>query len=118
MRLVPIWWWLFFYLIMCVTDQDINIRLHKHPQVNHRTIVQNDFQWKLHQVCSLWCELLLKLSILQILDASNHLVSALNILDTPPLRFNDKNHKFDFKTADEVVSVSILLEFYEESITF
>lgn len=30
--------------------QDINIRLHKHPQVNHRTIVQNDCQWKLHQV--------------------------------------------------------------------
>ena len=41
----------------------------------------------------------------QILDSANHLVSALNILDTPPLRFNDSIHKFDFKTAEEVVEL-------------
>jgi len=72
-----------------IAHADINIRLHKHPQVNHRTIVQNDYQWKLHQI----------------LDSSNHLVSALNILDTPPLRFNDSIRKFDFKTAEEVVEL-------------
>lgn len=43
--------------------------------------------------------------ILQVLDSSNHLVSALNILDTPPLRFNDNIRKFDFKTVEEVVEV-------------
>ncbi|XP_046912071.1 uncharacterized protein LOC124493062 [Dermatophagoides farinae] len=72
-----------------ITHADINIRLHKHPQVNHRTIVQNDCQWKLHQI----------------LDASNHLRSALNILDMPPLRFNDNIKKFDFKTAEEVIEL-------------
>ncbi|KAI7693024.1 hypothetical protein SSS_03250 [Sarcoptes scabiei] len=74
-----------------ITHADINIRLHKHPQMNHRTIVQNDCQWKLHQI----------------LDASNHLRSALNILDMPSLRLDEKtNKKFNFKTAEDVIGVA------------
>ncbi|KAI7693025.1 hypothetical protein SSS_03250 [Sarcoptes scabiei] len=73
-----------------ITHADINIRLHKHPQMNHRTIVQNDCQWKLHQI----------------LDASNHLRSALNILDMPSLRLDEKtNKKFNFKTAEDVIGL-------------
>jgi hypothetical protein len=33
-----------------ISYADINLRLHKHSSPNQRTIVQNDCQWKLHQV--------------------------------------------------------------------
>ncbi|CAG2102652.1 unnamed protein product [Medioppia subpectinata] len=68
---------------------DINLRLHKHSIPNQRTIVQNDCQWKLHQIQ----------------DASNHLMSALYLLSSPPLRFDRNESKFDFRSAQEVIEV-------------
>ncbi|CAG2117901.1 unnamed protein product, partial [Medioppia subpectinata] len=70
-------------------SQDINLRLHKHSIPNQRTIVQNDCQWKLHQIQ----------------DASNHLMSALYLLSSPPLRFDRNESKFDFRSAQEVIEM-------------
>ena len=43
----------------------------------------------------------------QIQDASNHLMSALYLLSSPPLRYDDKTNKFDFHSAQEVIEVWI-----------
>ncbi|XP_054155042.1 protein rogdi-like isoform X2 [Oppia nitens] len=67
---------------------DISLRLHKHAIPNQRTIVQNDCQWKLHQIQ----------------DASNHLISALNLLTSPPLRYDSNDNKYDFRSAQEMIN--------------
>jgi hypothetical protein len=72
-----------------ISYADINLRLHKHSSPNQRTIVQNDCQWKLHQIQ----------------DASNHLMSALYLLSSPPLRYNEDENKFDFKSAEEIIEM-------------
>lgn len=41
----------------------------------------------------------------QIQDASNHLMEALSILKSPPLRYIEKENKVDFKSADEVITI-------------
>lgn len=67
--------------------QDINIRLHKHPQVNHRTIVQNDYQWKLHQV--------LRSSMLPQVSAITNLTDIIvdfRLLQPPGIRFKHTRH--------------------------
>ena len=33
-----------------ISQADINMKLHKHSNPNQRYLVQNNFQWKLHQV--------------------------------------------------------------------
>jgi len=72
-----------------ISNADINVRLHKHSSPNQRFIVQNDCQWKLHQIQ----------------DASNHLMSALNVLVSPPLRYIEKEKRYDFTSAEEVIQM-------------
>ncbi|XP_064461093.1 protein rogdi-like isoform X1 [Ornithodoros turicata] len=67
-----------------VSHADINLRIPKHSMPNHRTIVQNDCQWKLQQVQ----------------DAGNHLIQALNLL-TP---CSTTGH-FEFQSAEEVTQM-------------
>jgi hypothetical protein len=93
--------------------KDINLRLQKHSNQNQRYLIQNDCQWKLHQVnqssnLNFQCNYNSILIFLKkkIQDASNHLISALSILQSPPLRYVEKENKVDFKTADEVIQVS------------
>ena len=93
--------------------QDINLRLHKHSNSNLRTIVQNDCQWKLHQVCHrlpfplVYYTFYMWIIYMQIQDASNHLMSALHVLSSPPLRYDENQNKFDFRSAQEVIEVCI-----------
>lgn len=42
---------------------------------------------------------------MQIQDAANHLMAALMLLSSPPLRYNEEDHKYDFKSADELIQV-------------
>ncbi|RWS30562.1 protein rogdi-like protein [Leptotrombidium deliense] len=72
-----------------ISHADITVRLHKHPVPTQRFVVQNDCQWKLHQIQ----------------DASNHLMAAFAYLCSPPLRYKEGEKKFDFTTADEVIQM-------------
>jgi hypothetical protein len=72
-----------------ICHADINLRLHKHSVPQQRFIVQNDCMWKLHQIQ----------------DASNHLMAGLSLLSSPPLRYNDDENKFDFRSAEEVIQM-------------
>ena len=55
--------------------------------------MQSNSQWKLHQIQ----------------DASNHLMAALSILKSPPLRYIEKENKVDFKSSSEVVKIIDIL---------
>ncbi|GFQ66481.1 protein rogdi [Trichonephila clavata] len=66
---------------------DIVLKLHKHSVPSHRTIVQNDCQWKLQQIQ----------------DAARHLSNALQIFSSLPPT-NSKG-KLTFHSAEEVVHV-------------
>ena len=74
-----------------ITAADINIRLPKHTASSLRFFIQNDCQWKLHQIQ----------------DAANHLAAALSLLSSPPppLRFVESENKFDFRSAEEVIQM-------------
>ena len=45
----------------------------------------------------------------QIQDASNHLSAALSLLTSPPMRYDTNQKKFDFKSAEEVIKVTHLV---------
>jgi len=64
-----------------ISHADITLKIPKHTQPNHRTIVQNDCQWKLQQVQ----------------DAGNHLMQAMNLLNP-----NRVGGQFKFTSGEEV----------------
>lgn len=70
-----------------ISHADIHLKLHKHSIPSHRTLVQNDCQWKLQQIQ----------------DAGNHLSLALQTLSSLPTLH--PNRKLDFGSAEEVVHV-------------
>ncbi|XP_022235321.1 protein rogdi-like, partial [Limulus polyphemus] len=72
-----------------ISHADISLRIHKHQVPSHRTIVQNDCQWKLQQVQ----------------DAGNHLMLALHMLS--PDAFTIHHSKYGFRSAEDVTEVII-----------
>lgn len=70
-----------------ITHADIKLKIHKHSNSSHRTIVQNDCQWKLQQIQ----------------DAGNHLIAALHLFSSYPCIA--ENGKFNFKSAEEVIQM-------------
>jgi hypothetical protein len=40
-------------------------------------------------------------------------MSALYLLSSPPLRYNEDENKFDFKSAEEIIEVKIFICFYQ-----
>ncbi|XP_035207461.1 protein rogdi-like [Stegodyphus dumicola] len=70
-----------------ISHADIHLKIHKHPIPSHRTIVQNDCQWKLQQIQ----------------DAGNHLSLALQIFSSLPP--TNARGKLDFHSGEEVINV-------------
>ncbi|XP_013774281.1 protein rogdi-like isoform X1 [Limulus polyphemus] len=70
-----------------ISHADINLRIHKHQVPSHRTIVQNDCQWKLQQIQ----------------DAGNHLMLALHLL--PSHASTNQQNKYNFRSAEEVTEM-------------
>ncbi|KAG8199807.1 hypothetical protein JTE90_000899 [Oedothorax gibbosus] len=70
-----------------ICHADILLKLHKHSVPSHRTIVQNDCQWKLQQIQ----------------DAGNHLSLALQIFASLPP--TNSHGKLNFENAEEVIHV-------------
>ncbi|XP_023243154.1 protein rogdi-like [Centruroides sculpturatus] len=70
-----------------ITHADIKLKIYKHSNPSHRTIVQNDCQWKLQQIQ----------------DAGNHLMAALHLFSSYPCIA--ENGKFNFKSAEEVIQM-------------
>ncbi|XP_042909172.1 protein rogdi isoform X2 [Parasteatoda tepidariorum] len=68
-----------------ISYADVLLKLHKHSVPSHRTIVQNDCQWKLQQIQ----------------DAGNHLALALQIFSSLPAANMDG--KLEFQSAEEVI---------------
>lgn len=70
-----------------IIHADVHLKLHKHSIPSHRTLVQNDCQWKLQQIQ----------------DAGNHLLSALQMFSSLPSVSSDG--KLEFQSAEEVEQI-------------